>query len=75
MPPSRLRLAGEAAFLVLVALGLWLAQLDPVVIGVALVTALVLANADGDLPFEYDGRVRESFGPILASEREPAAAP
>jgi hypothetical protein len=33
------------------------------------------ANADGDLPLEFDGLVRESFGPILASEREPAAAP
>jgi hypothetical protein len=42
MPPTRLRLGGDAAFLVLVALGLWLAQLDPLVIGVALVIALVL---------------------------------
>jgi hypothetical protein len=32
------------------------------------------ANADGDLPIEFDRLVRESFGPVLASEREPATA-
>ena len=33
------------------------------------------ANADGDLPIEFDGLVRESFGPLLdAEEREAAAA-
>jgi hypothetical protein len=31
------------------------------------------ANADGDLPLEFDGLVHESFAPVLASEREPAA--
>jgi hypothetical protein len=33
------------------------------------------ANADGDLPAEFDGLVRESFGVLLAAQREPAAAP
>jgi hypothetical protein len=33
------------------------------------------ANADGDLPIEFDGLVRESFAVLLAAEREPAAAP
>jgi hypothetical protein len=33
------------------------------------------ANADGDLPIEFDGLVRESFAAILAPEPEPAAAP
>jgi hypothetical protein len=33
------------------------------------------ANADGDLPIEFDGLVRESFGEVLALEREPATAP
>jgi hypothetical protein len=32
------------------------------------------ANADGDLPTEFDGLVRESFGLLLAAPREPAAA-
>jgi hypothetical protein len=32
------------------------------------------ANADGDLPIEFDGLVRESFGSILEPEPEPAAA-
>jgi hypothetical protein len=32
------------------------------------------ANADGDLPIEFDGLVRESFGAILEPEPEPAAA-
>jgi hypothetical protein len=31
------------------------------------------ANADGDLPPEFDGLVRESFAGVLTSEREPAA--
>jgi len=33
------------------------------------------ANADGDLPLEFDGLVRESFGPLLARLPEPAATP
>lgn len=33
------------------------------------------ANADGDLPLEFDGLVRESFGPLLVRSAEPAAAP
>jgi hypothetical protein len=33
------------------------------------------ANADGDLPVEFDGLVRESFGSVLDGQREPAAAP
>ena len=33
------------------------------------------ANADGDLPIEFDGLVRESFGDVLSPEPEPAAAP
>jgi hypothetical protein len=33
------------------------------------------ANADGDLPVEFDGLVRESFGALLDGQREPAAAP
>jgi hypothetical protein len=33
------------------------------------------ANADGDLPTEFDGLVRESFDVLLAAQREPAAAP
>jgi hypothetical protein len=35
------------------------------------------ANADGNLPLEFDALVRESFGPILEAEpeAEPAAAP
>jgi hypothetical protein len=32
------------------------------------------ANADGDLPIEFDGLVRESFGDVLAPEPEPATA-
>jgi hypothetical protein len=32
------------------------------------------ANADGDLPLEFDGLVRESFAVVLAQVREPAAA-
>ena len=32
------------------------------------------ANADGDLPIEFDGLVRESFGSVLEPEPEPAAA-
>ncbi|MGH3080525.1 MAG: hypothetical protein ACRDNH_05240 [Gaiellaceae bacterium] len=32
------------------------------------------ANADGDLPIEFDALVRESFADVLASEREPATA-
>ena len=32
------------------------------------------ANADGDLPIEFDRLVRESCGSVLASEREPATA-
>jgi hypothetical protein len=31
------------------------------------------ANADGDLPLEFDGLVRESFGPLLVRSAEPAA--
>ena len=31
------------------------------------------ANADGDLPPEFDGLVRESFAGVLTSDREPAA--
>ena len=33
------------------------------------------ANPDGDLPAEFDGLVRESFGAVLAGQREPVAAP
>jgi hypothetical protein len=33
------------------------------------------ANPDGDLPVEFDGLVRESFGAVLVGQREPAAAP
>ena len=33
------------------------------------------ANADGDLPLEFDGLVRESFGPLLVRSAEPAATP
>jgi hypothetical protein len=33
------------------------------------------ANADGNLPLEFDGLVRESFAAVLAGQREPAAAP
>ncbi len=32
------------------------------------------ANADGDLPVEFDSLVRESFGGLLAPQPEPAAA-
>jgi hypothetical protein len=32
------------------------------------------ANADGDLPIEFDALVRESFADVVASEREPATA-
>ena len=32
------------------------------------------ANADGDLPIEFDSLVHESFGDVLAPEREPATA-
>jgi hypothetical protein len=32
------------------------------------------SNADGDLPIEFDGLVRESFGSILEPEPEPTAA-
>jgi hypothetical protein len=33
------------------------------------------ANPDGDLPVEFDGLVRESFGAVLVGQREPATAP
>jgi hypothetical protein len=33
------------------------------------------ANADGDLPLEFDGLVRESFAPQLTRTQEAAAAP
>jgi hypothetical protein len=33
------------------------------------------ANADGDLPLEFDALVRESFAALLTEEAEPAAAP
>ena len=33
------------------------------------------ANADGDLPLEFDGLVRESFAPLVARTQEAAAAP
>ena len=33
------------------------------------------ANPDGYLPAEFDALVRESFGAVLAGQREPAAAP
>jgi hypothetical protein len=42
MPSARVRYAAEVAFLVLVALGLLLAQFDPVVIGAILVVAVIL---------------------------------
>lgn len=32
------------------------------------------AKTDGDLPIEFDSLVRESFGDVLAPEREPATA-
>jgi hypothetical protein len=32
------------------------------------------ANADGDLPIEFDSLVREAFGDVLAPEPEPATA-
>jgi hypothetical protein len=32
------------------------------------------ANADGDLPIEFDSLVRESFGDVLAPEPEPVTA-
>src|SRR5215218_9924822 len=42
MPSARIRFAAEAAFLVLVALGLGLARFDPIVIGFVIFTASVL---------------------------------
>jgi hypothetical protein len=42
MPSARVRLAGETAFLILVALGLGLAEFDPIVIGVVMFVALGL---------------------------------
>jgi hypothetical protein len=33
------------------------------------------ANADGNLPIEFDELVRESFAAILEAEPEPAVAP
>jgi hypothetical protein len=42
VPPARIRFAGEAAFLVLVAIGLALGQFDPIVIGAVILAALVL---------------------------------
>lgn len=42
MPSARLRYAGETAFLVLVALGLWLAGFEALVIVVVMAVALVL---------------------------------
>jgi hypothetical protein len=42
VPPARIRFAGEAAFLVLVGIGLALGQFDPIVIGAVLLAALVL---------------------------------
>lgn len=148
MPPPRIRLAGEAALVVLVALGLSLAGFGLVVIAAGVLAALFavvlverssrkattqpeepaaqpwspkagmperevrplvdaparewnlweleravrespserreewnallihlreFANADGDLPREFDGLVRESFAGVLTAEREPAA--
>lgn len=42
MPPAGVRFVGETAFLILVALGLGLAEFDPVVIGVVMFVAWVL---------------------------------
>lgn len=42
MPSARLRYAGETAFLVLVALGLWLAEFEALVIVVVMTVTLVL---------------------------------
>jgi hypothetical protein len=42
VPPARIRFAGEAAFLVLVAIGLALGQFDPIVIGAVMLAALAL---------------------------------
>ena len=43
--------------------------------GALLIHLREFANADGDLPLEFDGLVRESFAPLLARTQEAAAAP
>jgi hypothetical protein len=43
--------------------------------GALLIHLREFANADGDLPLEFDGLVRESFAPLLARTHEAAAAP
>jgi hypothetical protein len=43
--------------------------------GALLIYLREFANADGDLPLEFDGLVRESFAPLLARTQEAAAAP
>jgi|SRR5215218_875026 len=42
--------------------------------GALLIHLREFANADGDLPLEFDGLVRESFAPLLVRRQEPAAA-
>jgi type IV secretory pathway VirB10-like protein len=68
MPSAGLRLAGETAFLILVALGLWLAEFDPIVIGVVMLVALVLVALLERASSKESARETDA-------EREPAAEP
>ena len=68
MPSAGLRLAGETAFLILVALGLWLAEFEPIVIGVVMLVALVLVALLERASSKESARETDA-------EREPAAEP
>ena len=68
MPSAGVRLAGETAFLILVAIGLWLAEFDPIVIGVVMFVALVLVVLLERASSKESARETDA-------EREPAAEP
>ena len=68
MPPAPVRLAGEAAFLVLVAVGLVLAELDPIVIVAVMLAALVVVALLERVSSKEAARVAD------VAEEEPQAA-
>ncbi len=62
MPSAGVRFAGEAAFLVLVAMGLGLARFDPVVIGVVMLVAWILVAMLERASAKEAARDREAAG-------------
>ncbi|HZB35959.1 MAG TPA: hypothetical protein VE440_07810, partial [Gaiellaceae bacterium] len=69
MPSAGLRFAGEAAFLILVALGLGLAGFDPVVIVVVMFVALAL------IAFLERRVSKETARAVEGAGREPSPEP